>query len=133
MIDRTSDVTQNLVLDDEPVAGAATGATLKAVGYAAKHSFSNLKRFEFERAPATADEVELEIISCGVCHSDIHQVKNEWSNTVYPCLPGHEIVGRITRAGAAVTKHRVGDLVGVGCMIDSCEPVQPMRRARCQC
>jgi uncharacterized zinc-type alcohol dehydrogenase-like protein len=69
--------------------------------------------------------VELEILFCGVCHSDIHQVKNEWSNTVYPCLPGHEIVGRITRAGSAVTKHRVGDLVGVGCMIDSCGSCGP--------
>jgi uncharacterized zinc-type alcohol dehydrogenase-like protein len=64
---------------------------------------------------------------CGVCHSDIHQVKNEWSNTVYPCLPGHEIVGRITRAGSAVTRHRVGDLVGVGCMIDSCGACGPCR------
>lgn len=93
---------------------------LKAVGFAAHHSFSNLKRFEFERARASANEVELEILYCGVCHSDIHQVKNEWSNTVYPCLPGHEIVGRITHVGSAVTKHRVGELVGVGCMIDSC-------------
>jgi uncharacterized zinc-type alcohol dehydrogenase-like protein len=98
---------------------------LKAVGFAAKHSFSNLKRFDFERAPANANEVELEILFCGVCHSDIHQVKNEWSNTVYPCLPGHEIVGRITRIGSAVTAHRVGDLVGVGCMIDSCGSCGP--------
>ncbi len=98
---------------------------LKSVGYAAKHSFNNLKRFEFERAPAKADEVELEVLFCGVCHSDIHQVKNEWSNTVYPCLPGHEVVGRITRAGAGVTQHAVGDLVGVGCMIDSCGTCAP--------
>ena len=57
---------------------------------------------------------------CGVCHSDVHQVKNEWSNTVYPCMPGHEVVGRVTRVGSAVTRHAVGDIVGVGCMIDSC-------------
>ena len=100
---------------------------LKAVGYAAKHSFSNLKRFEFERTAAKADEVEMEVLYCGVCHSDIHQVKNEWSNTVYPCLPGHEVVGRITRVGAAVTKHAVGDIVGVGCMIDSCGTCAPCR------
>jgi uncharacterized zinc-type alcohol dehydrogenase-like protein len=64
--------------------------------------------------------VRIEVLFCGVCHSDIHQVKNEWGNTVYPCMPGHEIVGRVVQAGPAVTKHKVGDLVGVGCMIESC-------------
>jgi uncharacterized zinc-type alcohol dehydrogenase-like protein len=113
--------------DGTVVPTADNGAMLKAVGYAAKHSFGKLKRFEFERTPAKPNEVELEVLFCGVCHSDIHQVKNEWSNTVYPCLPGHEIVGRITRAGASVTKHRVGDLVGVGCMIDSCGTCAPCR------
>jgi uncharacterized zinc-type alcohol dehydrogenase-like protein len=112
---------------DNEAATVGDPGVLKAVGFAAKHSFSHLKRFEFERAPAKADEVELEVLFCGVWHPDIHQVKNEWSNTVYPCLPGHEIVGRITRAGSAVTKHRVGDLVGVGCMIDSCGSCGPCK------
>jgi len=98
---------------------------LKAVGYAAKHSFSDLKRFEFERDAAREDEIEIEVLYCGVCHSDIHQVKNEWSNTVYPCVPGHEVVGRVTRVGASVSRHAVGDLVGVGCMIDSCRHCEP--------
>jgi uncharacterized zinc-type alcohol dehydrogenase-like protein len=111
----------------EPHSQPDDSAMLKAVGYAARHSFSKLKRFEFLRAPAQANEVELEVLFCGVCHSDIHQVKNEWSNTVYPCVPGHEIVGRITRTGASVTRHRVGDLVGVGCMIDSCGSCAPCR------
>lgn len=93
---------------------------IKAVGYAAKHSFSSLKHFEFEREEAKANEVEIEVLFCGVCHSDIHQVKNEWANTVYPCMPGHEVVGRVVNTGSSVTRHRVGDLVGVGCMIDSC-------------
>jgi uncharacterized zinc-type alcohol dehydrogenase-like protein len=93
---------------------------IKVTGYAAKHSFSRLKKYEFERAEAKAHEVEIDVLYCGVCHSDIHQVKNEWSNTVYPCVPGHEIVGRVTKVGPAVRKHAVGDLVGVGCMIDSC-------------
>lgn len=93
---------------------------IKVTGYAAKHSFSRLKKYEFERAEAKAHEVEIEVLYCGVCHSDIHQVKNEWSNTVYPCVPGHEVVGRVTRVGPAVRRHAVGDLVGVGCMIDSC-------------
>ncbi len=93
---------------------------IKSVGYAAKHSFSSLKPFEFEREDPKPNEVEIEVLFCGVCHSDIHQVKNEWGNTVYPCLPGHEVVGRVKTAGSGVTRHKVGDLVGVGCMIDSC-------------
>lgn len=97
---------------------------IKALGYAAKHSFSRLKPFAFERENPTADEVQIEVLYCGVCHSDIHQVKNEWSNTVYPCVPGHEVVGRITKA-ANGGRHQVGDLVGVGCMIDSCRACAP--------
>jgi uncharacterized zinc-type alcohol dehydrogenase-like protein len=100
-------------------------AKLKVIGYAAKHSFSDLKPFEFERATARADEIEIDVLFCGVCHSDIHQIKNEWQNTVYPCVPGHEVVGRVTRVGSAVTRHAVGDLIGVGCMIDSCRQCAP--------
>ena len=100
---------------------------IKAVGYAAKHSYSRLKPIEFERDEPKSNEVVIDVLFCGVCHSDIHQVKNEWSNTVYPCLPGHEIVGRITRVGSGATRHSVGDLVGVGCMIDSCRACEPCR------
>ncbi|MBR7722580.1 NAD(P)-dependent alcohol dehydrogenase [Microvirga sp. SRT04] len=75
---------------------------------------------EIERQAPKADEVHIDILYCGVCHSDLHQVKNDWHNTIYPCVPGHEIVGRVIEAGSAVTKFRVGDIVGVGCMIDSC-------------
>jgi uncharacterized zinc-type alcohol dehydrogenase-like protein len=130
MSDHASDILADTIHSDR--SGQDDSSTddpgmLQAVGFAAKHSFSNLKRFSFERAPASADEVEIQVLYCGVCHSDIHQVKNEWSNTVYPCVPGHEIVGRITRAGSAVKHHRVGDLVGVGCMIDSCGVCGPCR------
>jgi alcohol dehydrogenase (NADP+) len=93
---------------------------IKTLGYAAKHSFSDLKPFEIERCEPVANEVQIDILFCGVCHSDIHQVKNVWKNTVYPCMPGHEIVGRVVKAGASVTQHKVGDIVGVGCMVDSC-------------
>jgi len=93
---------------------------VKAIGYAAAHSFSRLKPHAFEREPGRPNEVEVDVLYCGVCHSDIHQAENDWGNTVYPCMPGHEIVGRVARTGAAVTRHKVGDLVGVGCMIDSC-------------
>ncbi len=98
---------------------------IKALGYAAKHSYSRLKPLAFERDEAGPHEIEIDVLYCGICHSDIHQVKNEWSNTVYPCMPGHEVVGRVTRAGRHVTRHRVGDLVGVGCMIDSCRHCEP--------
>jgi len=129
MIDLTADSFHPFRTEFDTAADAhvSDGHMLKSVGFAAKHSFSNLKRFEFERSPARPDEVELDVLFCGVCHSDIHQVKNEWSNTVYPCVPGHEIVGRVTRTGSAVTQHRVGDLVGVGCMIDSCGACGPCR------
>ena len=98
---------------------------IKALGYAAKHPYSNLKQIEFEREEAGANEIEIEVLFCGVCHSDIHQVKNEWSNTVYPCVPGHEIVGRVSKVGPGGTRHAVGDLVGVGCMIESCRHCHP--------
>jgi uncharacterized zinc-type alcohol dehydrogenase-like protein len=71
------------------------------------------------REPGETD-IEIEILICGVCHSDIHQARNEWKNTVYPCVPGHEIVGRVTKIGSKVTKHKVGDHAAVGCMVDSC-------------
>lgn len=100
---------------------------IKTAGYAARHSFSSLKPFEFEREEAKANEVEIEVLFCGVCHSDIHQVKNEWHNTVYPCVPGHEVVGKVSRVGAGVTRHKVGDIVGVGCMIDSCRACEPCK------
>jgi len=93
---------------------------IKSFGYAANNPFLGLHPHEFEREEPGADDVVIDILYCGVCHSDVHQVKNEWKNTVYPCLPGHEIVGRVLSTGAAVTKFKTGDLVGVGCMIDSC-------------
>ena len=98
---------------------------IEAIGYAANHSFSRLKPLRFERDDPKVNEIAIDVLFCGVCHSDIHQVKNEWSNTVYPCMPGHEVVGRVTHVGAAVTRHAVGDLVGVGCMIDSCRTCEP--------
>jgi D-arabinose 1-dehydrogenase-like Zn-dependent alcohol dehydrogenase len=74
------------------------------------------------RRDRTESDVQIEILFCGICHSDLHQVRNEWSGvmpTVYPCVPGHEIVGRVTKVGPAVTKFKVGDLAAVGCLVDS--------------
>ena len=102
--------------------------TIKTKAYGATNSiFNGLKRMEIERHPPQADEVHIEILYTGVCHSDLHQVKNDWKNTVYPCVPGHEIVGRISQVGSAVTKFKVGDIVGVGCMVDSCGECQPCK------
>jgi uncharacterized zinc-type alcohol dehydrogenase-like protein len=67
-----------------------------------------------------AEDVGIDILYCGVCHSDIHQVGNDWANTIYPCIPGHEIVGRITDIGPAVTKFKTDEIVAVGCLVDSC-------------
>ena len=105
---------------------AVTEAMLiPALGYAAKDSLSRLEPFEFVRNDAGPNEVQIDVLYCGVCHSDIHQVKNEWFNTIYPCVPGHEVVGRVAKIGPGVTRHVVGDLVGVGCMIDSCQHCDP--------
>lgn len=98
---------------------------IDCTGYRAKNSFSGLKRFKFERREAGEGEVEIAVLFCGVCHSDIHQAKNEWSNTNYPCVPGHEIVGRISKIGIGVERFKVGDTVGVGCIIDSCRKCEP--------
>jgi uncharacterized zinc-type alcohol dehydrogenase-like protein len=95
--------------------------TIRTKGYGAKGSvFSSLSLIEFDRKPAGDDQVQIQILYCGVCHSDLHQVKNDWDNTIYPCVPGHEIIGRVTVTGPAVTQFKPGDIVGVGCMIDSC-------------
>jgi uncharacterized zinc-type alcohol dehydrogenase-like protein len=88
--------------------------------YAAYDATSPLVPFEFDRREPTSHDVELEVLFCGVCHTDIHRVHNDWGSTIYPIVPGHELVGRVTRIGDKVTKHKVGDLVGVGCLVNSC-------------
>ena len=93
---------------------------IKTSGYAALRPNGTLAPFEFTRREPKPNDVLIEIDYCGVCHSDIHQVKNEWGNAVYPMVPGHEIVGHIKKIGTSVSKFKVGDLAGVGCLIDSC-------------
>jgi uncharacterized zinc-type alcohol dehydrogenase-like protein len=88
--------------------------------YAAQTSSSPLAPFAITRRGLGPTDVEIDILFCGVCHSDLHTALNEWHNTVYPCVPGHEIVGRITRVGGQVTEFKEGDLTAVGCMVDSC-------------
>ena len=94
----------------------------KAKAYSAASATSRLASTSIVRRDPTETDVQIEILFCGVCHSDLHQARNEWSDfmpTVYPCVPGHEIVGRVTKVGSAVSKFKLGDLVGVGCMVDS--------------
>jgi len=92
----------------------------KTQGYAAKSAASLLELFSFDRREPGPEDVAIEILYCGICHSDLHMVRNEWKNTVYPIVPGHEIIGRVVKVGNAVTKFKAGDLAGVGCMVDSC-------------
>lgn len=93
---------------------------IQTQGYAAYKSNEPLAPFSFERRDPGPQDIVIEILYCGVCHSDIHQVRDEWAAGVYPMVPGHEIVGRVTKIGSAVTKFKEGDLAGVGCMVDSC-------------
>ncbi len=96
-----------------------------ARAWAAQGASSPLAPAAIERREPLADDVVIDILYCGVCHSDLHQVRNEWNNSIYPMVPGHEIVGRVARVGRAVTKFREGDLAAVGCMVDSCEQCGP--------
>ena len=88
--------------------------------FAAQTATSPLGPYALERRDPTADDVAIDILYCGVCHSDLHQARNEWHNTIYPVVPGHEIIGRVTKVGKNVTKFKVGDTAAVGCMVDSC-------------
>src|SRR5436853_3583072 len=96
--------------------------TVPAKAYAAQNPTSGLAPQTIRRRAPRAQDVQIEILYCGICHSDLHQVRNEWVDalpTVYPCVPGHEIVGRVTKVGSAVSKFKPGELAAVGCMVDS--------------
>jgi uncharacterized zinc-type alcohol dehydrogenase-like protein len=90
-------------------------------GYAAASPDAPLAPFSFERREPGPNDIQIEILYCGVCHSDLHRARNEWGGTIYPCVPGHEMVGRVTAVGSAVTRFKVGDTAGVGVMVDSCQ------------
>lgn len=92
---------------------------VKAFGTEAKDA--DLVQMNIARRNVTPNDIEIDILYCGVCHSDLHTARNDWGGTIYPAVPGHEIVGRVTKIGNEVTKFKVGDLVGVGCLVDSCQ------------
>jgi uncharacterized zinc-type alcohol dehydrogenase-like protein len=99
---------------------AAVPAKTKTLGYGAESAKAPLAPFSFARREPLPQDVQLEILYCGVCHSDLHTVRNEWKNTTYPVTPGHEIVGRVTAVGSEVKRFKAGDVAAVGCMVDSC-------------
>ena len=93
---------------------------IKTKGYAAQDARSPLAPFTFERRIPGPEDVHFEILFCGVCHSDLHQIRDEWGGSIFPMVPGHEIVGRVVKVGNQVKKFKVGDLAAVGCLVDSC-------------
>ena len=95
--------------------------TFKVKAYGAEARDASLTPMNIDRREATPKDVEIDILFCGVCHSDLHTARNDWGGTVYPTVPGHEIVGRITKIGAEVSKFKIGDLAAVGCIVDSCK------------
>jgi len=93
---------------------------IEALGYAAQSATTPLAPFAFKRREPGPRDVQIEILYCGVCHSDLHTARGEWAGTIYPCCPGHEIVGRVVKIGAEVTRFKCGDFAGVGCMVNAC-------------
>ena len=102
-------------------------AMLKTSAYAAASAKSPLAPWSFERREPGAHDVLIDILYCGICHSDIHQARDEWGGSIFPMVPGHEIIGRVAKAGAEVRKWKKGDIVGVGCFVDSCRKCEACR------
>ena len=108
-------------IKESPSGGTATLTRgLPTRGWAAANAHTPLAPFEFERRAPGPKDVHIEILFCGVCHSDLHQARDEWGGSLFPMVPGHEIVGRVKGVGAEVTRFKAGDLAAVGCMVDSC-------------
>jgi len=100
---------------------------MKTSAYAAQNARTPLSPFNIQRRDPGAHDVQIEILYCGVCHTDVHIARNEWHGTTYPCVPGHEIIGRVIKVGAHVKKFKNGDIAGVGCMVDSCRTCENCR------
>ena len=95
--------------------------TMNVLGYAAQSAKDAIAPYRFVRREPRTNDVVIEILYCGVCHSDLHTARNDWGNTNYPVVPGHEIIGRVVSVGSKVTRFKIGDHAGVGCMVDSCQ------------
>ncbi|MCX5620002.1 alcohol dehydrogenase catalytic domain-containing protein [Bombella sp. ESL0378] len=101
---------------------------MRTVGFACTSAEDTLNPFHFDRRNPRPNDVVMEILYCGVCHSDLHWVRNDWGHTPYPAIPGHEIIGRVIETGPDVTRHKIGDIVAVGCMVDSCQNCDQCRK-----
>src|SRR4051812_40527151 len=95
--------------------------TTTVKSYAAQSATDDLKPFNIERREPRANDVVIDILYTGVCHSDLHTARNDWGNSLYPVVPGHEIIGKVIAVGSEVTRFKIGDQVGVGCLVDSCQ------------
>lgn len=114
-------VTKGQGRQEEQSTGATNSPLVKPVrAFGTQAADKPLEPMAIKRREPRKQDIEVEILYCGVCHSDIHQARNEWKNTVYPCVLGHEIVGRVVKAGSAVRKFKEGDIAGIGCLVDSC-------------
>lgn len=102
--------------------------TINVLGYGVLHAKTPLAPLVFERRDRRDDDVEIEILYCGVCHSDLHHVEEDWGSNHYPLVPGHEIIGKVVAVGRQVSRFKVGDTVGVGCMVDSCRHCAPCQQ-----
>ena len=107
-----------------------TGENLKTPAYGVASATSPVAPMAIARREPGPPDVLIDILYCGICHSDIHQVRNEWGGSIYPMVPGHEIIGKVAKIGSHVKKWKLGDVVGVGCFVDSTAPARPARRAR---
>ena len=112
----------------EALLGGGRVMVTKVFGYAVHSAQDRLAPWKFERRNPRPDNVVIDILLCGVCHSDLHNVRNDWSHAIYPMVPGHEIIGRVVDIGSNVPRFKVGDIVGVGCLIDSCRHCNPRLR-----
>lgn len=106
----------------------SSNSMIPVLGYAAQQAKGPLTRYSFERREPRDYDVVIDIQYCGICHSDIHQVRNEWGGSSFPMVPGHEITGIVSGIGSKVTRHKIGDRVGIGCFVDSCRKCGPCRK-----
>lgn len=107
-------------LHEQGTQGPKAPLVTPSKAYGTNSPSAPLGPMDIRRREPRAQDIEIEILYCGICHSDLHQARNEWQNTVYPCVPGHEIIGRVVKAGNRVKKFKEGDIAGVGCLVDSC-------------